>query len=117
MMYECSNFLANNRTRTWSSSESSRHRRNWKFYGRDSESRSQPQPVLLIPTKNVPSPNRLRNQIITNEEMPSYIYRTNLAEYSTMDQQGDIYIQDIAETEYRILDPARLNLHRLNEQV
>jgi len=102
---------------TWSSTDSSRQKRNWKFYGRESEKRPQAQPVLLIPAKNVPSPTCHRHQINTNEEIPSYIYRANLAEYSTMDQHGDIYIQDIAETEYRILDPTRLNLHRLNEQV
>ena len=51
------------------------------------------------------------------EGMPSFLYRANLAEYSTTDQHGDIYIQDIAETEYRILDPSRLNVHRLNDQV
>lgn len=49
-----------------------------------------------------------------NEDMPAYIYRTDMP---NVERHGDLYIQDIADSDYRILDPAKLNVQRLNEQV
>lgn len=93
---------------TRSSADSNLRNRSWKFYRRREP---EPQPVLLIP-KNI-SPIHYRN-VPANNDVPAFIYRNNL---NTMERHGDLYIQDIADTEYCILDPAKLNVHRLNESV
>lgn len=42
------------------------------------------------------------------------MYRSELP---SVERHGDLYIQDIADSEYHILDPSKLNVHRLNEMV
>ncbi len=101
--------MANNGSEKRNSAESNRRKRSWKFHRhREPETQS----VLLI-SKNI-SPIRYRNTS-TNENLPSYIYRTDP---NTLErQQADIFIQDFSDTEYRILDPAKLNVRRLSDQV
>lgn len=105
-------FTANNRVDTRSSTESTQPKRRWKFYRqRDPESR--PQPVLFFSKSLSP----VQGRITTNEEIPAFIYRANLEDISPLEQHSDLFVQDIAETEYRILDPAKLNVQKLNDQV
>lgn len=90
-------------------STNSSHHNRWKFYRRRQH---EAQPIFFIP-KNV-SPVHYRNSTVVTEEVPAFVYRTDLP---NMERHGDLYIQDIADSEYHILDPSKLNVQRLNEQV
>lgn len=95
------------------SGDSIRRNRNWKFY-RHREPEPQPQPVLLI-SKNL-SPVQYRTSTRVNDDVSAFIYRAS--DLSATDKQGDLYIQDIADTtEYSILDPAKLHMRTYNEKV
>lgn len=108
---------ANNRLETRSSTTDSNHRNQWRFYRRREQQRGEPQPMLLIP-KNM-SPVQYRNAVASlNEDVaaPAFIYRAADLPGAVERHGGgaDLYIQDIADSEYHILDPSKLNVHRYN---
>lgn len=103
----------NNHVERSGSGDSIRRNRNWKFY-RHREPEPQAQPVLLI-SKNI-SPVQYRTAARMNDDVSAFIYRTS--DLGAADKQGDLYIQDIADTtEYSILDPAKLHMRTYTEKV
>lgn len=103
----------NNHLERNGSGDSIRHSRNWKFYGHR-EPEPQTQPVLLI-SKNISPIHYRRMNTTMNEEGPAFIYHTS--DLAAADKQGDLFIQDIADTEYSILDPAKLHMRTYNKPV